>query len=306
MCLRFGTVHALRPFTVGGREPTRHSVAALIGAIALMWINVAMDPHNLAGGLAFTAILAGGPWWLGRRLRERRAQIKEYRALAEQVDVAREANARAPLVAERVRIARELHDLLGHSLSVMVVQSNGARRVIDSDPGRADPVLDAVENIGHETLGELRRMLGVMGSQSASEQTLSPQPGLAALEALVARATDAGLPTQLHVESIKHAGQAQASVNVRWSRGRLELEVSDDGPRPRSSAPAGDGHGLLGRGLNNAEIAEQLIVGETTIKTHCARVLMKLGVRDRVQAVILAYEAGLVEPAGSLRGKLEP
>ena len=190
--------------------------------------------------------------------RERRAELAER----ERDLVAREA-----VVEERARIARELHDAIAHNVSMMVVQAGAERRVIDETNGSTREVLETIEHIGRGALTEMRRLVGMLRSDSADP--LEPQPGLGDLPTLVSRVSDAGLPVELHVEgerrelpvgielsayrivqealtnALKHAGDATASVHVRYGRDSLELEITDGGGKARESVVSG-GHGLAG------------------------------------------------------------
>jgi signal transduction histidine kinase len=190
--------------------------------------------------------------------RERRAELAER----ERDLVAREA-----VVEERARIARELHDAIAHNVSMMVVQAGAERRVIDETNGSTREVLETIEHIGRGALTEMRRLVGMLRSDTADP--LEPQPGLGDLPTLVARVSDAGLPVELHLEgerrqlpvgielsayrivqealtnALKHAGDATANVHVRYGRDSLELEISDGGGKARESVVSG-GHGLAG------------------------------------------------------------
>jgi signal transduction histidine kinase len=190
--------------------------------------------------------------------RERRAELAER----ERDLVAREA-----VVEERARIARELHDAIAHNVSMMVVQAGAERRVIEETNGSTREVLETIEHIGRGALTEMRRLVGML--RSDSPDPLEPQPGLGDLPTLVARVGDSGLPVELHVEgerrelpvgielsayrivqealtnALKHAGDATASVHVRYGRDSLELEITDGGGKARESVVSG-GHGLAG------------------------------------------------------------
>jgi len=190
--------------------------------------------------------------------RERRAELAER----ERDLVAREA-----VVEERARIARELHDAIAHNVSMMVVQAGAERRVIDETNGSTREVLETIEHIGRGALTEMRRLVGMLRSDTADP--LETQPGLGDLPTLVARVSDAGLPVELHLEgerrqlpvgielsayrivqealtnALKHAGDATANVHVRYGRDSLELEISDGGGKARESVVSG-GHGLAG------------------------------------------------------------
>jgi signal transduction histidine kinase len=190
--------------------------------------------------------------------RERRIRLAER----ERVVATREA-----VVQERGRIARELHDAVAHDVSLMVVQAGAERRVLDGTAGSTREVLETIEHIGRASLEEMRRLVGMLRSDEGDPR--APQPGLCDLPALVAQVRDGGLPVELDVQGerrtlpagielsayrivqealtnvLKHAGEARASVQVRYGRTSLELEVADDGTGGASPV-AGGGHGLVG------------------------------------------------------------
>jgi signal transduction histidine kinase len=220
--------------------------------------------------------------------RERRAQLAER----ERDLVAREA-----VVEERARIARELHDAIAHNVSMMVVQAGAERRVIGEENAPTREVLETIENIGRGALTEMRRLVGMLRSDAADP--LEPQPGLADLSTLVAQVADAGLPVDLHVEgderalpvgielsayrivqealtnALKHAGDARASVHVRYGRDSLELEISDDGGVARQSAVSG-GHGLVGMRERVALYGGSLHAGRRETGGFTVRVLLPI------------------------------
>jgi signal transduction histidine kinase len=193
-------------------------------------------------------------WVIGDR--ERRAALAER----ERDLVAREA-----VVEERARIARELHDVIAHNVSMMVVQAGAERRVVGESSTRE--VLETVEQIGRGALTEMRRLVGML--RSDGDDPLQPQPGLEDLPTLVTQVREAGLPVELRVEgerralpagvelsayrivqealtnALKHAGDARAEVHVRYGADSLELEIVDDGAATAEDAPTG-GHGLVG------------------------------------------------------------
>jgi signal transduction histidine kinase len=209
------------------------------------------------------------PWALGRTVRERAVRERGYRELAEQLDAGRDLRARTAAHGERARIARELHDVIAHSVSVMVIQAGGARMVMDSSPERAAASLRSVERAGREALAEMRRLLGVLDGD-ADPRALAPQPGLADIDELLARTRASGLAADLRVDGepaavppaldlcayrivqealtnvIKHAAPARAEVRVRWGADALELEISDDGRGPGTVNGASGGHGIAG------------------------------------------------------------
>jgi signal transduction histidine kinase len=168
---------------------------------------------------------------------------------------------------ERARIARELHDVVAHSISVMVVQAGAERRALRDDRAETREVLETIETTGRQTLAEMRRLLGML-RRSDDEIELAPQPGMEHVDALVDQVREAGLPVTLDVEgrrvplpagvdlsayrivqealtnALKHAGPASARVTVRYGDGELELDIVDDGAGAVNGN--GGGHGLIG------------------------------------------------------------
>ncbi|HEX9378259.1 MAG TPA: sensor histidine kinase [Gaiellaceae bacterium] len=232
--------------------------ALSLGA-GLVWIGI--------DDFFFPVVVFGGAWLAGRMVRQREvhARVAEERSAA--LDRERVANARAAAAEERAQIARELHDILSHSVSVMVVQAGAERMAQGSDRAATGETLEAIENTGRQALIEMRRLLGMLrvGGEPPAH---TPQPTLRELDELVAQVREAGLPVELQVEGepaalppgvavsayrivqealtnvLKHAGPAQARVVVRYASRELELEIADDG---RGSATIGDaGHGLVG------------------------------------------------------------
>jgi signal transduction histidine kinase len=206
-------------------------------------------------------------WLVGRDFRRRRGELTLLRERATQLEREREEKARAAVAEERGRIARELHDVVAHSVSVMVVQAQAGPRLL-GDAEQARGVFRSIEASGREALVELRRLLGIL--RTGDEQlSIGPQPGLGSLRSLVEQVREAGLPVELRIEgeqaplppgidlsayrivqealtnTLKHAGRAQATIVVRYEQAALELEISDNG----TSTPAGmngSGHGLIG------------------------------------------------------------
>lgn len=203
----------------------------------------------------------------------RRATVEGRFALAIVRDVTERARLRAraaeaAVLEERQRLARELHDVVAHGLSVIVLQAGAARRVAATDPDRAGAALATIEQAGRDALVEMRRLLGVM--RAGAESALDPQPGLDALDALIDRLRSAGLRVELRREglgrlpvgvdlsayrivqealtnAVKHAPGARIEVALRQDGARLEVEVRDDGAaEPRPTEPPAGGHGLLG------------------------------------------------------------
>ena len=192
-------------------------------------------------------------------------RLRRSRKLHEQVAAAEERAA----AAERSRIARELHDVVAHSVSEMVVQASAVRYLLHQDQQRERAALRSVEQIGREALTEMRHMLGVMRSDEAQPVELTPQPGLGHLDQLVAQVEETGLPVSLRVEgtrpdlsigidlsayrivqealanALEQAKAAHAEVVVRYADGGVELEVADDGRGSNGSGRA-DGNCIAG------------------------------------------------------------
>jgi signal transduction histidine kinase len=223
-----------------------------------------------------------GAFALGARA-QRAAELQER---ADRLEREREERTRAAVAAERARIARDLHDVIAHSVTVMTVQGGAARLLLDSDPGRARGPLLVVEETGHQALADMRRLVGIVQDEPARAPALTPQPGLADLPALAEKLQRAGLPTDLVVHgepealtpgvelaayrvvqealtnTLKHAGPATARVTVIYESQALRLEISDDGPG--TSSQQDGGHGLVGMRERVALYGGRLEVGPRT------------------------------------------
>jgi signal transduction histidine kinase len=212
-----------------------------------------------ADTVIFYTLLLSTPWAAGRAVRQRRLRDRELEL--------EKGRAAAAIVEERARIARELHDVVAHSISVMVIQARGGRRVLESEPADARDAFAVIESTGQQALDEMRRLVGMLRS---GEETLplAPQPSLKELGTLVEQVRAAGLPVQVAVEgeprdlppgvdlsafrivqealtnALTHAGPARARVVLRYRADELELEISDDGPGTGDGS--GSGYGLVG------------------------------------------------------------
>jgi signal transduction histidine kinase len=227
------------------------------------------DPEQGFGDFAFLAVLFGIVWLAGLALGSKLAQARAAEERAARLEREREERARAAVAEERARIARELHDVVGHSVSVMTVQAAGVRRLLRPEQEREREALLVVEQAGREALAEMRRLVGVL-RRPEEAPALAPQPSLQHVERLVEQAREAGLPVQLRIEgqakqlppgidltayrlvqegltnAIKHAGASQAEVVVRYGEGDVELLVSDDGRGESDGSSESGGHGLVG------------------------------------------------------------
>lgn len=240
-------------------------VVAIYSAIAL-----AMHHGESYGGtdFGFIAVLMLAPWLVGKAMRGRVAHAGALERRAEEAEREREQRAREAAREERARIARELHDVIAHSLSVMVVQASAAEEVLRHAPERALEPITAIQSTGRAALAEMARLLGIL-RRDGEEVGLAPQPGLDDLAGLIQETRRSGLPAELRVEgdprplplgidlsayrivqealtnARRHAGDACASVTLRYAPEALEIEVVDDGTGCTSNG-SGGGHGLVG------------------------------------------------------------
>jgi signal transduction histidine kinase len=245
-------------------------IRAALGAVAMLGVVVAIvatDPDQAtAGSYIFFLVVFGSPWLAGRAIRHRRLNERQLEKRAVTAEREREERARRAVAEERARIARELHDVVAHAISVIVLQARGGRRSLD-DPPEARRAFDAIESTGSQALAEMRRLLGLLRKED-EELSLAPQPSLSSLDALAAQVTEAGLPVEVTIEggvrelppgidlsafrivqealtnALKHAGPATAHVVVHFGEDDLELEIVDTGPG--DAAGGGSGHGLVG------------------------------------------------------------
>lgn len=234
--------------------------------------------------LVSTPIVVGSAIVLGDNMRRRRERAAELAERAERAERERELLAHQHVQDERSRIARELHDVVAHSVSLMVIQTAAARRRLATDPVEADAVLMTVEDVGRTAMNELRRILGVLRDESG-EHALEPQPGLDAIDQLAATATD--LPVVLRREGQlgdvpagielsayrivqealtnvrRHAGVVKrVDVSIVRTNGSLSVEVSDDGRGAAAHFVAGvSGFGLLGMRERVAAYDGALVAG---------------------------------------------
>jgi signal transduction histidine kinase len=254
-------------FLFGMLPERRQAVSGLgigIGAAAIVTHN---HPTQGAGDFVFIGVLFTIVWLAGNALGAKLSQYKQAEERAERLEREREERARAAVAEERARIARELHDVVGHSVSVMTVQASGVRRLLRPDQEREREALLIVEQTGREALAEMRRLVGVL-RRPEEAPALAPQPSLQHVDKLVEQVRESGLAVDLKVEgepanlpasvdlagyrlvqegltnTLKHAHAAKAEVLVRYGNGEVELVVADDGNG--TGGGDGGGHGLVG------------------------------------------------------------
>ena len=259
----------LFPYMVGANVAGHRALLApplLIAAV----IGVALTSINgfIVGDIIFPTIFGVLMWLAGRVVRSRAELTAELHEAALVAHEQREADAARAVAEERRRIAREMHDVVAHSVSTMVIQAGGARRILARDPQRAIRAAELIERTGREALGEMRHLLGVLhaGEDAA---VLAPQPTLQGVDALLERSSAAGLPVELTIageprevsagvdlaayrvvqealtNSLKHGG-GRAEVQLHYTADELRVTVTDQGtgkPRPRVES---GGHGLVG------------------------------------------------------------
>ncbi len=254
-------------YTAGHHPDRRRAViGGLIVLLASCGEVMIEDPTALTEYI-FIILIVGAAWaaGLGMEQRERRAS----HLLDQAVTLRHERDSAAAIAAseERARIARELHDIISHHVSVIVLQAGAAGEVMDSDPGRAKDSLEAIQVTGRQALVELRCLLGVLGEESEPAST-SPQPGLQQLPTLIDTLRRTGLPVDLRIAGTpatlppgvdvsayriiqealtnvaRHAGPAQATVAVTYDEEAVVIEVLDTGHGP--TVPVRSGRGLVG------------------------------------------------------------
>jgi signal transduction histidine kinase len=249
-------------------ERTRAIVGgALVAAFVLLFEIPRLVEGGSVADVAGEWLFLGGVWLLGRWVRQRRHRTDDLERHAAALAADRQALARDAVADERARIAREMHDSVAHSVSLMVLQAGAAEQVLAASPERARESLVTIQDTGREAIVELRRMLRLLRDPVA-DASLAPQPSVGRLDALLEQVRAAGLPVELTVEgeprrlppgidrsayrivqegltnTLKHAGPAHASVRLRYDDRALELEVLDDGRGPGGTS--GGGFGLLG------------------------------------------------------------
>ena len=244
----------------------RVGLAVILGSMATIIFN---RPGHSPGELVFIPLLFGIAWLAGFALNARAEQADAAEARAAQAERERETAARIAVAEERARIARELHDIVAHAVSVMVLQVGAVRHKLPEELADESGALRGVEQAGRTALAEMRRLLSAM-RRDGDDLELAPQPGLGGVGALVAEIGRAGLPVTLHVEgeaaplpraidlsayrivqegltnALKHARAHRADVTLRYAPDELQIEVRDDGTG--GGASNGPGYGLVGVG----------------------------------------------------------
>jgi signal transduction histidine kinase len=260
--LAVGLAAALLLGNLADGTQTRVGLVISVGGAAIVVYN---DPTHSAGEFVFIPLLVTIAWLAGFALRERSAQAEAAEERALHAERRREAAARIAVAEERVRIARELHDVVAHALSVMVLQVGAVRHRLPAELDEDRDALADVEHAGRRALAEMRRLLGAMRRDDALE--LAPQPSLASVDALVEQVGRAGLPVHMYVKGEPFGLPAGIDLSV---------------------------YRIIQEGLINALKHARATRADVTVH-YTPELFQKLGLRDRVQAVVLAYRSGLVE-----------
>jgi signal transduction histidine kinase len=250
---------ALAIYTVACWRPRQVGIVAAVVAAGLGTLAIVLSHDSDIADVAVNYAVGITAWAVGETMRNQRDEAAASEAR-------RAEDARRAVADERVRIARDLHDVVAHHLSVIVVQAEAAQEVLDADPDRAAAAMGAVADTARGALGELRRVLGVLRSDPGDR---TPQPDLAAVDDLVASVRQAGLAVDVHTEgrerpvtgvvglaayrvvqealtnTLRHAAARRAEVALAYRDDALEVTVSDDGRGP-ANGTAGSGHGLAG------------------------------------------------------------
>ncbi len=286
--ITFGTLAGLLIlYSAASLTDTRGAILAALMTFAGITIFFATDRGDPGVTAALTTYMTyAAGWGIGIYSRSRREYtdvVEEHSRLLERE---RDVRAREAVAEERATIARELHDVVGHALNLVVIQAGGAQRVLESKPEAARESLASIETAARQALTDMERMLGILRAADESEDTLSPQPGLDQVENLAAQVSDAGLPVKVTVDgeqpalpssidlsayriiqealtnSLKHAGQAHAQVAIHYSPESLDLEITDDGHGGSQPAKGnGGGRGLIGMKERVALYGGELSVG---------------------------------------------
>ena len=275
-------------YTVASYRNRRTSIPAGIASamVILLMLMTGTEPLEPDGVFA-ELLVVGAAWFLGDSIRIRRGQLIQLEDRAALLEREREERAQQAVAQERRVIARELHDVVAHNVSVIVAQAGAAQRVIASQPEEGSAALHAIERIGREALVEMRRLMGLLRKETDGVAARSPQPGMNNLEGLVAQVRKTGTPITLSIQGeprplsagldlsafriiqealtniLKHAGHARAEVVARYGESRLELTISDDGSDPAGHRirSGSENYGHLGMRERVALFGGELRVG---------------------------------------------
>ena len=283
-------------YSVAAHAPRNAALGGGVLGLAALSASTHLEGGG-AGNYLFAAAIFAAAWIAGFALRSRRLHADELERRATALELDQEARARAAVAEERARIARDLHDVVAHSMSVIVVQAGAERLALSEDAASTRETLQSIEKTGRQGLVEMRRLVEMLRADD-EELALAPQPSLDHLELLVRQVREAGLPVDLRVEgertplppgvdlsayrivqealtnALKHAGPARAVVTLRYLPEALELEVADDGRG--EDAGEGGGHGIVGIRERVAVFGGVLESGRVDGRGYCLRATLPL------------------------------
>jgi signal transduction histidine kinase len=290
--LTFAILVAVYSVAAYARQPLAVT-AAVISVVALVLLNLpVMADQNDYADVVNQFLLLGGGWIAGQNTRYRRRQAELLRERAERAEREQREHERVAILEERGRLAREIHDVIAHSVGVIAVQAGAARAVAEQRPDQARQALADIEGVSKDTLVELRRTLGALRA-AGQETELRPAPGLAVLDDLVEQVRRAGVRVSVREEgagralppgvdlsayrviqealtnTVKHSGSPTAQVTICYGESALEVLVTDDGGRRSPDRVAGGnggppgGHGLIGMRERVAMLGGEFEAGAT-------------------------------------------
>lgn len=269
------------------RGGNRESILVL----ALVYIGVVLTfgvfkDEDRTGNVLVQFLLFGGLWIVGNLFRTRRIRLESTEHVLEALELEQDRQALEAVRDERVRIARDLHDIVGHTLNIIVLQAAAAQTVFKSKPDQALEALNAIEGTARQSLSDMERMLGILRPPEGDEVPYAPQHGLQQVETLAKQFVDAGLPVEVNVtgephklptsldltayriiqealtNTLKHAGPARAQVAIKYVNGSLELDITNDGNSTVDDVKnTGGGRGLIGMKERVALFGGELDVG---------------------------------------------
>jgi signal transduction histidine kinase len=287
MPIPIGGVVGMYSVAAWGSWRAARVAGVVAAAVAVLSLSLPRTDADLVDA-AFVALALAGAWLLGDRARVQRALAAEAQERAVRLEREREGEARRAVASERARIARELHDVVAHHVSMMVVQAEAGPVAVEHDPARAAGAFEAIAATGRQALVEMRRLLGMLRGEEEQAPSLAPQPGLAEVPSLVEQVGRAGLRVELVVEgtkaalppgidlsayriiqealtnAVRHGGDGRARVLVRYGEHDLELQIHNEGrPAGGNGSPVERSpEGVRGRGLLGMKERVNLFGGE--------------------------------------------
>lgn len=273
----------------GGRQSLFALALVFIGIFVSFGIFGIFGEEDKVGNVLIQMVLFGGVWIVGNLFRTRRIRLESTEHVLADLEAEQDRLAREAVRDERDRIARDLHDIIGHTLNIIVVQAGAARTVFKSRPDQALESLNSIETTARQSLSDMERMLGILRPSEAGEEPDAAQSGLEQVNKLAEQFTNAGLPVEVNVDgeprklpqsldlsayrivqealtnALKHAGPARARVAISYLSDKLEVDIVDDGRGTgNNKQTAGGGRGLIGMKERVSLFGGELDVGPTT------------------------------------------